>query len=580
MTTRKLLYWAAYLAYLFAALALLDYAAYLSYRRKLLPQTFSGRELPELEKQLGLPFTPEKRSSFLNFPEKKAPGVFRIGCFGDSFTYGEETGPDYDYPGVLAALFRKAGYRNVEVLNFGKQYTGFHQAFLAWEALGEKYGLDYAVLWPAGFNALSLVRDLKFNHTCDRGYLSCMPQYLHARYTLAGPGVELKVPPGRTEKERVDAYFSFIPSFQNLRYDLEAPAFLRAPLAALAPARVMANPFYYQKDPAAEQRELTRRLLLKMAAGAPSVAVISRDPEVAALAGSLGAKNLFSDTLPQVPGFPYTAFNGHNSPAGNYLVARRLFDLLTGEPPARLGALGFSDAPSQGGTAGSGEPLSGYRSLAVELGGVPLGRFYDSARPPQDYCRPGNCRPIPGTFSGVVSLLALKDQRTPLVDAVFLPLNFKLTDLKELSLRLNGLPIGEVRLAAKGLNFGVATVDGSLSWQGPSLLLSPAGKGRAPGAAAPGPVMLGGQEVLRADPAQGPRLRLTPPRPFFTLKGDGAVLADQESLGAAGKVFLALEDASGRKNLVHIADWKKTRLNLPSRTGGWNKVPLPARKGH
>src|ERR1700690_2818068 len=48
-----------------------------------------------------------------------APGVFRIGAIGDSFTWGEEVVAGYDYPSLLQRLFRDEGFANVEVLNLG-----------------------------------------------------------------------------------------------------------------------------------------------------------------------------------------------------------------------------------------------------------------------------------------------------------------------------------------------------------------------------------------------------------------------------------------------------------------------------
>jgi len=38
---------------------------------------------------------------FLTYPDRKEPGVYRIGCFGDSFTYGAEVEPPWDYPAQL-----------------------------------------------------------------------------------------------------------------------------------------------------------------------------------------------------------------------------------------------------------------------------------------------------------------------------------------------------------------------------------------------------------------------------------------------------------------------------------------------
>lgn len=563
-----------YLSYLAAVLVLADYVLYASYRRKVLPPVLSTHPLSELEKNVGGgPPAGDKKSSFANFTEKKAPGTVRIGCFGDSFTHGEEVNSSGDYPGQLAAIFRKAGYPDVEVLNFGKSYTGFHQTYLTWEILGKKYGLDYVLLGPIGFNGLSLVRDLKFNHTCDRGYLACTLPYLHSRYILKGGGVELKTPPGATEAERVSAYLSFIPSRQNLLYDLEAPVFLRAPIARFAPRKALArNPFYYKLDPVREQVEINRRLLLKLADEAPNVVLINRDQRVVDLCRGLGRKNLLCETAPPSADFPYAAFNGHSSPSGNYLVARRMFGLLTGERAGALPLIKFSGAApaAAAGVSGKSAPLEEYRDISVEIDKAPLGRFYDTGRNPQEYCAPPDCRPLVDTFRGVKSLLAVKDAFMSLPEAVFIPLDFKLTDLADLTLKIaaSGKELAGIELLAPGVNIGVATVRG---WK---MMKQRQGTFFVYPGAANGPVVVsaGGRPVLTGRPEPGdldggrPGLRFAAAKsPFLVLKGDGRELLDPDSLPASGTVYLSLADAHGNRQRLPVAGWRRTSLELASK---------------
>src|SRR5262249_47216425 len=50
----------------------------------------------------------------------KRPGVLRIACIGDSWTFGMNVDQDRTYPARLDALLRaQAGGREVEVMNFG-----------------------------------------------------------------------------------------------------------------------------------------------------------------------------------------------------------------------------------------------------------------------------------------------------------------------------------------------------------------------------------------------------------------------------------------------------------------------------
>ena len=590
----KFLCWALFQAGVFSVLLIADYAFYASYRNRVLPRELSARKMSELERKVGAGFSPgDKKSSFLNFPEKKAPGVVRIGCIGDSFTRGDEVNDVYDYPDLLAGLFRKAGYKNVEVLNFGKAYTGFGQEFMIWDILGAKYGLDYVLLGPGGINGLSLVRDLKFNHSCERGYLSCTIPYLHARYILSGGGVELKVPPGETEAERVSDYLSFIPSFQNLRYDLEAPAFLRAPIARLAPLKVLRrNPFYYKMDPVAEQVEINRRLIGIMADRTPNVVLLNPDPEVVELGRRLNRKNLVSEQMPRPSGFPYSAFNGHYSPSGNYLVARRAFGLLTGEGTMQVPFVtSAGPVPAAGAApAGGNAALEDYKDVKIELNKVPLGRFYDASRNPLEYCAAPDCSTLVKTFRGVRSLLALKDGSRSFLDAVFIPLDFKLTDLPDLTLRIAGTgeELASVKLLRPGLNVGVATVK---QWDGVTqrmgLFFASADKETLRRYCGPENkdvvLSLGGRDILngRLEPDElnngETGIKFTGiQRPLFFIKSDGGKILDVDALPGSGSAYLALEDARGKTEKVPVAVWTRTKLRLGSL--GRSAGPLARRR--
>ena len=54
--------------------------------------------------------SPARKSSFVHFTQRKAPGIVRIGCIGDSYTYGDEAGPGADYPALLQQRLEERGY--------------------------------------------------------------------------------------------------------------------------------------------------------------------------------------------------------------------------------------------------------------------------------------------------------------------------------------------------------------------------------------------------------------------------------------------------------------------------------------
>ena len=71
-----------------------------------------------------------KKSSFVHFSKQKPMSIRRVCAFGDSFTYGEEVAEDDDFPTILQDLFERRGYTDIQVLNFGNGWYGFHQTYL------------------------------------------------------------------------------------------------------------------------------------------------------------------------------------------------------------------------------------------------------------------------------------------------------------------------------------------------------------------------------------------------------------------------------------------------------------------
>ncbi|MCP4660148.1 MAG: SGNH/GDSL hydrolase family protein, partial [bacterium] len=251
-----------------------------------------------------------KRSSFFNFPVAKPEGRVRVCAFGDSFTYGAEVGTDADFPSFLQRRFERRGANNVEVLNFGNGWHGFHQAYMLWAALGREYGCDYVLLGPACFQPL---RDTRFNHTVQLS----SPYYLHARYVLKGDDVELVEVLGKTHEERFSHYFRRFAHLRYLRYGRTAPFFLRA----LVPEdRVLANPFYYSARSEEEEALATYEILLaKMLQEGARVVLGHYKHGIVEIGRRLRGRGLFSTRLRRPVEFPYIAPKSHNSAWGNQL---------------------------------------------------------------------------------------------------------------------------------------------------------------------------------------------------------------------------------------------------------------------
>jgi lysophospholipase L1-like esterase len=78
----------------------------------------------------------------------KPPNVFRIGLFGDSFTFGEGVQNHETYAKILEALLNTRVRRDttIEVLNFGIGKTGTSHQLAFFQKEGTKYGLDLVLL--------------------------------------------------------------------------------------------------------------------------------------------------------------------------------------------------------------------------------------------------------------------------------------------------------------------------------------------------------------------------------------------------------------------------------------------------
>lgn len=267
------------------------------------------------------------RSSYIQFSPDKKVGTVRIGLFGCSFVYGQETAPGDDMATRLQEHFKKQGYDNIEVINFGVPAYGMHQSYLMWKWVGQEYHLDHVVFFPQNFHD---DRDNTF--IFGQNYASP-----HARFLWRDDLPELRTVIGVNADEARDRYFSFVTPWQYFRYDAKAPVSLRALLGS--PQRMTANPFYYLsgRERKAEMGQILAALFEDIAASS-SLVVVASDPFVEktckAVASSsfssyesIAFKTVGDDML-------YHAPQGHMSAIGNELRAEELFHYLTGDSEA------------------------------------------------------------------------------------------------------------------------------------------------------------------------------------------------------------------------------------------------------
>ena len=601
LKSRRFLFWPLYAAYLLLTLLIVDYSFYLYYSGKIdspprrnnksellslhslevnAVLTRRSRELTSLLPVLGwLPgignYDAVKQSSFENFTERKGRGVMRIGCFGDSFVYGAEVDWRNDYPGFLGDLFRKNNKAGVEVLNFGVGYFSFHQSFALWDNAGRNYGLDYLVVGPGSFWHK---RNSTFNHTFEKGYLSGNPRYLHARYILENGDARMVEVAGRTPQERVGLYFRFFPPMRYLRYDSEAPAFLRAPIAFFFPERkLLRNPFYYRDDLYAEMDALYGILLSKIADSTPRVLIATYDRGIFDLVTGLKRENVSAVLLYRPLDFPYLAFTEHNAPLGNEIVARQLFDAISGKQESRFAIIATEDVSYEGPAhrvALEKKGLEDYRKVELEAAGLSLGQFYNTGFPQDFYCSGKNCDPVVKTFEGVKSIIAIRNGSASILDSVFLPLKFQLTPGMPLKIRFKkgGLVaernLGDIRMLNPNLNIASAYFEGSAYNNrsksveiGSVHIPYPAEDFRSKGTLMT--LLLGDVPIMSAQQTDASGvLDFRPPEEgFIVIRGDGRMKGGEKSLPDSGTIYLSLyyDDAS-KPVRIPFAQWSKSSV--------------------
>jgi len=450
---KKILFQLIYVVFFVSILIFVDYIYYCSYMKRIYFPPPNNNQLQKIKNvdfltmsRLGYIST-DKNSCFVNFETRKADNSIRIGCFGDSFTHGDEVNNVNDYPSLLQNIFNANGYRNVEVINFGNAWHGFHQSFIMWKYIGKKYNLNYVLLGPSCFQH---DRDCKFNHTQDRNIY-----YLHARYIVKNNNLNLVDVIGNTYTERMRHYYRFIPHFRYLKYDRQAPPFLRC---FMPQNHQLKNLFYYKFsfEKEARQKEIneTHKLLLsEMADDEIQIILGHYRQHIVKLGKELKRKNLYATNLYHNTSFPYIAATGHNSPLGNQLLAQQMFDCLINKAESKLIMLHTQDIKTELLKSLKIEKLklSEYVRANIEINNIKTGCFVEQKK--QIYNRSID------KFK-TASILAIKNSDRSILDAVFLPLDFELKEDMVLTMRLQtkfetkDYPFGIIKLLNQGLNIG------------------------------------------------------------------------------------------------------------------------------
>jgi hypothetical protein len=447
-----------FLATVMAAIGI-DYAFWLVYVGRLenvqKPKTDEFEALPNVSpgtlRRLGQILT-GKKSSFINFDRRKAPGVIRIGAFGDSFTYGDEVDAESDYPAQLQRRLKELGISNVEVLNFGSSWYGFGQVHIMWNEVGRDFDLDYALFGP---QTLHPDRDTRFNHTEGSS-----PYYLHARYILDADGLRLIDIPGNTYSERFGNYYSLMPDTSLLRYDRSDPAFL----AALLPiGRHIGNPFYYdERSELAEAVDIQKRLFQDIKKSGMSVltAVYSGDDPVRWAANDLISGNFCITGLDRETDFPYIAPWGHNTPTGNALLALQYLVALLKRPiDARI--LQTEDIDRKATLPSVRGSLSSFDGIHIKLGGIDAGTFGPTYPLYSEQKVPSFLRD-----DQVNSLIALKAPEYSVLDGIFLAFRSDIAPVAPVRIVMQtskgaqSANLKNLRSLADGINLGQADVPG------------------------------------------------------------------------------------------------------------------------
>ena len=250
----------------------------------------------------------------------------RIGAFGDSYTYGSESGAGQSIPAQLGRLFRsRLPDLEMEVLNFGRPGHGCQQHWLFIKEFAAPYQLDYILLGPEGcqpHRETVMVPD--WSNQNNR-------HHPRGRFILKNKDVQFVNIQGKSFSERRKNYYTLMPPLIVLKYDR---GFFDSIKRLYFPqiSKKIKNPFYYSDlNTDEESRRINTVLLKKIASLRPRRFLFLQAVEK--------IYNLYKDSEKQynlnfINPFPRHDFlydRGHYSSLGNELWAEIYFHGLTGQ---------------------------------------------------------------------------------------------------------------------------------------------------------------------------------------------------------------------------------------------------------
>lgn len=206
---------------------------YLIVERKL-----KNKALKRVEKLKRNNFFNEATSRLGNLPIKKNPTNFslvipdenkiRIGFFGDSHTEGVENIIGNDFPSLLQEIIGE----KYQIINFGKGGYNSNQVYIAAKYFSKVFNLDILFLGPRGFYR---ERTSTFNNYWVSGNIP------YSRFILNNNEIVEIVVKGKNLEEKVENYYSFLPSINLLKNDHAPPSLFK--LVEMVFQKEFINPF-------------------------------------------------------------------------------------------------------------------------------------------------------------------------------------------------------------------------------------------------------------------------------------------------------------------------------------------------
>lgn len=376
------------------------------------------------------------KSSYL-YQKEMADSIIKIGCFGDSYTMGDELGFGLDYPSLLQLMLDSISPNKFQVINFGTSGYGLGQCLLQYEYLKNLHTFDIIILNL--FDHLKL-RDNTFK------YHEYVP--LHGRYILNDSNSIDYIPViGSSRKSAIKKYYSFLSKHDYLKYDAKTPSFLK-PLTNNYfeyGYRHHYNPFYYYLENVQgkqgleeELDELYRRLIVAFSKKVKELVVVSNDdnitsiveglviPNLKIIHSDLGNKSNLNKALYRMPYY-------HFSPTGAHELATQIASNLTNFTYSNL-VFKFELVQRYDSILPPSNSTKFIDSLWIALNDNSIMHLYINDLPHQSF---GFSRKLNNQIDSISSLLMLSNSQ--LTDLIFYPLKSRPENFSTISMNIDYL---------------------------------------------------------------------------------------------------------------------------------------------